>query len=343
MGNGRGMTYLNFRRVSGKKAQSFAEYIIVFFIFMAIVVFLFTTFFSRNQPEVQKIAEQSSNILAQALARLVFETPGQNVSGSINWEANCDATQILQIGLAHRNSTYIIPSAKMDCYRKLRPHDITDKFSGISAEVPRVPYRISAVLNITGPASCATAYSSTPEAFSGICNRLCASTMYFSIGNLTQQGSTGSNKASLRAELFFPIVNVSLDVGTIDTGDSVNATPVASGTKVTIDVSVNRTDHDKFSFTTSSAPDAVFIRSFSYRFATGENVGNFTISNSTNLADLQIEGAESETTVSRTVIFAPQQKTYGEARRFVVLNSSDGTLYQAITSVRTSRRQVTDR
>ncbi len=318
-----------------KKAQMFAEYIVAFFLFSLMIVFIFTDFFSKNQGEAQKIAEQSSNIIAQSLARLTFETAGQNTSGDAAWETKCNATLIDKLGLAQPNNPYLIRGRKLDCFRALNPQDISEKFYGLPGSDIRIPLRVNAIPKINGPAGCATAYSLTPGSFSGICNRLGTGIVYFSIGNT-------SNPAELKMELFFPLANAAVYNDTIDSGDKIENISVSDGTKILVDLFVNKSDRDKFNITTAAAPDAVYVRLFSYKFLAGGDVGNFTISNSTDVMDLPISVGGTAEASSQEIFFAPQDR-FGGVMRAVVVNASDGTLYIGIAKTQTVRRQEVER
>ena len=322
-----------------KKAQAFTEYIIAFFIFMAVVVLLFTAFFGRNQPEAQKITEQSSNILAQALSRIAFETSGKSNAGSADWQSNCNTTTAAntqQIGLATQSRSFLVPAGKLDCYSSLSPVSTSSLFLGSAGGDARIAYLLSIVPRIISTVDCSTAYASNPERFSGICNRMDGGTLYFSFGNT-------SRSAELKMKLFFPDATITIVNDALDAGDSATGAAVTGGMDLDIDAHVSTIDRDRFQVTFPSA-NMAYVKSFSYRYSDGSNVGNFTLSNTTDFADRQVESLET-TATSRpaTTFFAPNNKKYGEARRFILINGTDGQLYPALISMRTAKSQAVAR
>ncbi len=329
----------------GNKGQAFTEYIIAFFIFIAVVIFLFTSLFYNNQPAAQKIIEQSSNTLAQALAKSILEDAGRNITGGPNWHLSCNASTISKIGLSAPRLTYFVPSGKLDCLDSLPPDTTSDKFlPGAPISDINLPRTISAIPKANN-VDCLAGYDATPLRFSGICNSIGAigaSRLYFSFGN------TSRGAAELVMDLFFPQTAITIvdpaDHPT-ENNDIVALTFENGGTDLRISAHVNVTDRDKFQININTAPDIVFIRSFSYKYADGTNVRNFTISNTTTLSDRQVESDDTKSfaAASGKVFLTAQQKTYGEVHRFIVVNASDGNMYPTLITIRTARRQAAAR
>ena len=322
-----------------KKAQAFTEYIIAFFIFMAVVVLLFTAFFGRNQPEAQKITEQSSSMLAQALARIAFETSGESNAGSADWQSNCNSTTAAntkQIGLATQGHSFLVPASKLDCYSGISPVSTSSLFLGSAGGDVRTAYFMSIIPAHVGPSGCSNAYTTTPEAFSGICNRMSVGAMYFSFGNTLRS-------AELRMKVFFPNATITIVNNAFEANDSINSTIVDGGMDLDVDAFVTTTDRDRFQVTFPSA-DMAYIKSFSYKYSGGANVGNFTLSNATDFYDRQLESSETTaTSTPATTFFAPENKKYGESRRYILINGTDGLLYPALISLRTAKSQIVAR
>jgi len=334
---------------SRRKAQMFVEYIITFFIFMVIIIFLFTAFFSRSQPEAQKISEQSSNLVARSLAKLVLEDPGTNSSGDVNWESQCSAAAITRVGLAKAGGSsgaYILPAKKLDCFRSTKPESIAEKFGGLAASGVRMPYAITMIPRISGPTACDTAFTTNPTSFSGICNRLANGTVYLSYGNVS---GSQNRAATMKITLFFPGNNWSIGTGSwLESDDTLTRELVDGGTLIKASTSVNSTDRDKFSISIASSDSpAAFIREFSYKYSTGENVGNFTISNSTSIIDVNLAGGSEESEIVESARQAASarapSKRYAEALSMALINSSDGNLYPALIRVRLAKREITER
>lgn len=299
-------------KMQGRKAQSFTEYIIVFFIFMTIVIFLFNAFFARNQSEAKKIEEQSSNQVAQALAKFLLET-----TENIGFAPSID-------------NPNIIPKKKLDSFNALRTQDIIDKLGGLPGSF-HTAYTLSAISKTGSSASgvCEPAYIEGNPRIFGICNRLDGPGLYFYFSGL-------SRAANLKAELYFPLSTVTIDRGTLEPEDKIMQETIDGGTRIRIDINLNSTDLDKFILTSWPKPELVFIRELSFKYSSGENVGNLTISNTTAAADIFIEGDKGYSLVSA-------RKTYAEVTRTVLINASDGTLHPTKFKVQTWRRQRVER
>lgn len=93
-----------------RKGQSYAEYIIAVFLFIGILIFLFSSLFVRTQQESTAIDEQSNCAKAEAIADALLKSCGDPT----NWDV---VGTVKTIGLTNCTN-YIVPQTKWEKAKK---------------------------------------------------------------------------------------------------------------------------------------------------------------------------------------------------------------------------------
>ncbi len=81
--------------ICNRKSQSHVEFILAAFLFLTLIIFLFTALFVRTQPEAVKVGEQTACQNAEAIATALTHNPGV----PLDWHTN--PTGLTSLGLTN--------------------------------------------------------------------------------------------------------------------------------------------------------------------------------------------------------------------------------------------------
>jgi len=232
-----------------RSAQSPVEFIIVVFLFMIILISIFTAFLTKLHPEIEKAIEQRACLKASGLATFLLSEPGT--------PADWQSSELQLLGLTNGTSRYI-------SYDKWLAAGSMGYLNIRNKTVPDTSYLIG--YNI---------YAFNPTVADDVCPItgngavICRD----GAGSITVTASPAS-PAIFNLKLFFPYSTATVTPASLEASDSAAAATTASGTTVTARLNTSATDSDQFSIAFTASPKLAFIQTADYK--------------TTGAADLQI-------------------------------------------------------
>ena len=223
------------------RGQSFAEFIVIIFLFSIIVISLFTTLIIKFKSETEKVGEQESCLNANGLATALTKDPGQ----PSNWN-----TQNLAVfGLSNSTADFISYDKWLKAnsigYVHIRNKTVPDTSYLLK-------YQIYAFTSNTTDSFCPKVNDSA------VLCRVFNGTLVFLTIN-----ATSSLNATFSTKLFFPFSTVDLNTATFELNDINTTTRSTNGTTIELTLYTNSTDSDQVNLT--STADLTFIQSLSYK------------------------------------------------------------------------------
>jgi len=222
-----------------EKAQSPAEFIIVIFVFIIILVTIFTGFLIRIHPEIEKAKVQTACLNANGLATALLKETGSP------WDWTSDPEIF---GLTNGTDDFV-------SYNKWLAAESMGYVNIKNRTVPDASYLISYKIYAFSPVqtdTCAAGINNTV-----ICrhNRT----------KLTINASAGPT-ATLNLKLLIPFSSAQVTGATsLESNDIVTITTNANETIADIELHTSPTDSDKFNITLSGVPNLIFIQRADYK------------------------------------------------------------------------------
>ncbi len=217
-----------------------AEYMIIAFFFLVVVLTLCWVLFTRAPAEIAKAQEQATCGAAEGLATAFFDLPGEPV----NW----NTSNIELFGLATGNISKINAS-KWSAAKDLGYINVRNKTSSDASFWMRYSiYAFGWGSDSPNPANCSTV--------------------------LLRQGSTLSITAnstagplSLYLDLLFPLIlpdQITLYTDVEPAEDRVTNRTIGNSTLISLELHVNTADQDAVNISLAQIPDLVYIKKASY-------------------------------------------------------------------------------
>jgi len=228
------------------KGQSPVEFIIVVFLFLIILVTIFTTFIAKLNPEIDKAKEQESCLNSDGLAISLLKAPGVPV----NW--NSSNMEIFSLTNGTEDYIYYDKwlTAKSMEYMNVRVKTIPDASFLLS-------YQIYAFKPKNSADSCPASGNATV-----VCR--------YNLTSLQIKALPSGTNATFNLKMFFPFSTATItDISS--ESDDIKTTSSANGTIVTLSLHTNATDSDLLNITFSQT-NMIFVQSVSYKTAGTANL-----------------------------------------------------------------------
>ncbi|MFH0868822.1 MAG: hypothetical protein V1839_01195 [archaeon] len=229
-----------------RNAQSPAEFIIVVFLFLIILISVFTTFMTKLRPEIEKVVEQKACLKASGLATYVLKEPG---SPSAWTPAN------IQIFGLTNGTDDIISYDKWLAAQGAGNAVISRKV------VPDTSFLLGYSIYAFKPD-----VADTCQAVNG--------TVICRTGTVIHITSISASQATLNLKLFFPFSTAAATTGTRESDDTVT-TSSSSGTTMTIALHTSASDSDTFDISLSAYPRLAFIQEADHKTSGGVSLPIF--------------------------------------------------------------------
>lgn len=225
------------------KAQSPAEFIIVVFVFIIILISIFTAFLAKIHPEIEKAREQESCINAYSLGTFLSKEAGQPSGWTV--------TGLQVFGLANGTEDYISYekwlAAKQMGYVNVRNKTVPDTSYLLSYNIYAFKPKTSDI--------CAT------ENNSAVICRLSATLIRIN-------ASVSNSPATLNLRLLIPFSYAELqDFTSLEADDVKTATVTENETVIELELHTSVLDSDELNIYSFEIPKLIFIQKADYKTA----------------------------------------------------------------------------
>lgn len=264
-----------------EKAQSSAEFIIVTFVFIIILITIFTGFLTKIHPEIEKAREQESCLHANSLATILSKEPGQPQG----WTA----ANLNIFGLSNGTEDYISYQnwllAQSTGYVNIRNKTIPDTSYLVN-------YEVYAFKQVAAAETCAKGDNTAV-----VCR--------FNQTVFQINASVSKQAATLKLKILIPFSYAEIqDYSSLEANDVKTATVSANETLIELELHTSPTDSDKLNITSTEIPKLVFIQKAEYAIDNGDEdlqifVGNTSVKEDFGSAGTGANGyCESQRTIS---------------------------------------------